>query len=58
VSRRWQTFVLDKFKEGINGLSVEFDSWEKRNRYLNNILSLKLDCVCLVDRPAVHGARI
>ena len=58
VSRRWEAFVLDKFKEGVNGLSTEFDSYEKRNKYLSNVISLKLDCVCLVDRPASHGALI
>jgi len=58
VSKRWNAFVLDKFKEGVNGLSVEFDSYEKRNRYLNDVISLKLDCVCLVDRPSSHGAMI
>lgn len=58
VSRRWEAFVLDKFKEGVNGLSVEFDSYEKRDKYINSVISLKLDCVCLVDRPASHGALI
>lgn len=58
ISRRWSAFVLDKFKEGINGLSVEFDSLERRSKYVNTVLSLKLECVCLVDRPASHIAMI
>ena len=52
VSERWNEFVLRKFAEGINGLSTEFKSFEKNERYFNKVMSLTLSAVAIVDRPA------
>jgi len=58
VWERWNNLVLNKYKEGINGLSVEFRSMEERKKMYNNVIDLKLQCVCIVDRPANHNSRI
>ena len=58
VLPRWDEFVLRKFAEGVNGLSTEFDSLEKSERYFSKVMSLTLTSVAIVSRPASHAARV
>ena len=57
VMSRWNEFVLRKFAEGVNGLSTEFDSFEKNEKYFNRITDLTLTAVAIVSTPASHKAR-
>jgi len=57
VFERWNEFVLRKFAEGINGLSTEFKSFEKNERYFNKVMDLTLNAVAIVDKPASRIAR-
>ena len=52
VLPRWNEFVLRKFAEGVNGLSTEFKSFEKNERYFNKVMELTLSAVAIVDHPA------
>lgn len=58
VSPRWQTFVLDKIREGVNGISVEFASLEDSGEHFNRVIDFNLLCACIVDKPANHPSRI
>ena len=58
INERWNSLVLDKYAEGVNGLSVEFRSLEERKKLYDSVLDLQLQCVCIVDRPADHNSRI
>jgi len=62
VSRRWQSFVMDKIREGVNGISLEFverhDNAVFHNKEYDKILALELRCACIVEKPASHPALI
>lgn len=58
VMSRWNEFVLRKFAEGVNGLSTEFDSFEKNEKYFNKIMELTLTAVAIVNSPGSHAARV
>jgi len=58
VYPRWNEWVLRKFSEGINGLSTEFKSYEKNEKYFDRIIGLTLERVAIVDRPASHRAKM
>ena len=58
VLPRWNEFVLRKFAEGVNGLSTEFKSFEKNERYFNKVMSLTLSAVAIIDKPAYHKAKV
>ena len=58
VLERWNEFVLRKFAEGINGLSTEFKSFEKNERYFNKVMDLTIGAVAIVDSPACHSCRV
>ena len=58
VLPRWNEFVLRKFAEGVNGLSTEFKSFEKNERYFNKVMNLTLTAVAIVDKPGSHRARM
>ena len=58
VLPRWNEFVLRKFAEGVNGLSTEFDSLEKSERYFSKVMTLTLTRVAIVSTPASHAARM
>lgn len=57
VMSRWNEFVLRKFAEGVNGLSTEFDSFEKNEKYFNKIMELTISAVAIVSTPGSHKAR-
>lgn len=58
VLPRWNEFVLRKFAEGVNGLSTEFKSFEKNERYFNKVMELTISAVAIVDSPACHSCRV
>lgn len=58
VMSRWNEFVLRKFAEGVNGLSTEFDSFEKNEKYFNKIMELTISAVAIVNSPGSHAARV
>ena len=57
VFERWNEFVLRKFAEGVNGLSTEFKSFEKNEKYFNKVMELTISAVAIVDHPASRIAR-
>lgn len=54
VYERWNKTVLNKFAEGLNGLSVEFKSNDKSQKYFDQVTELYLERVAIVDSPACH----
>ena len=58
VLPRWNEWVLRKFAEGVNGLSTEFRSFEKNEKYFDKVISIVLERVAIVPFPASHNARV
>jgi len=58
VYPRWNRWVLQQFAEGNNGLSTEFKSLDKDEKFFIRIIDLNLERVAVVPTPAAHVARM